>query len=501
MTTDTLVVCADAVDPQLLKRWEDDLENLTRIRTDGVDSELRSTLPAVTGIAWPTIMTGKTPGKTGVSSFINENKLISRKSIQSRCIWELADDAGLSVCSVNVPVSYPPDELDHGVIVSGMMTPGDATDWVSPATLVDNLPKPEFDAGHAPKDVLLSGINRRTEFALDLLNREEWDIFITTFMETDRGGHSLLLPTDDGGVEGYDDLKEIYVAFDQALGRILAAAEPQNVIILSDHGFGRCPTQFVNMHHWFEERGYLKLNETGPTVSKERVERLLDTKGLAEHIPKTIRQLGRRLLPSERTTAKDATRESTATYEENPNGGGVRILNSDATTINTLISDLRSFSDPSTGENVFNEVVRRDELYAGPFTDQFPDILVFPNERYHPRPVTGGTTFESIPTNSRDIVVHRRNGVFLAAGEAFDHADSFGGPIETWDVMPTLCHLLNIPVPEDVDGVVRTQLFAADSDPRDREVTTGSASELSSSTEKRADDEEVRERLEDLGYL
>jgi len=501
MTAKTLVVCADAVDQRLLDRWKDDLENLTRIRKEGVDTELRSTLPAVTGIAWPTIMTGKTPGKTGVSSFIDEDKLISRRSIQSRCLWELADDAGLSVCSVNVPVSYPPDDLEHGVVVSGMMTPGDATDWVSPATLADELPKPEFDAGHAPKDVLLSGIDRRTEFTLDLLDREEWDLFITTFMETDRGGHSLLLPTDDGGVEGYDDLREIYVAFDEALGSLLKAAEPENVIILSDHGFGRCPTQFVNMHHWFEERGYLELDKSGPAVSKERVERLLDITNVAERIPKTIRQLGRRLLPSERTTAEDATGESTATYEENPNGGGVRILHADDSTVETLISELRSFTDSSTGENVFDEVIRRGELYSGPFTDQFPDILVFPSERHHPRPVAGGTTFESIPTNSRDIVVHRRNGVFLAAGEAFDGTNSFDSPIESWDAMPTLCHLLDILVPEDVDGSVQTQLFATGSDPDDREVTVGSPSVLSQSAEEGTDDGDVRERLEDLGYL
>jgi hypothetical protein len=67
--------------------------------------------------------------------------------------------------------------------------------------------------------------------------------------------------------------------------------------------------------------------------------------------------------------------------------------------------------------------------------------------------------------------------------------------------MPTLCHIVDILVPEDVDGNVHIQLFATDSDPHNREVTVGSPSALLQSTEEGADAGDVREQLEDLGYL
>ena len=91
---------------------------------------------------------------------------------------------------------------------------------------------------------LETGIERRTAACLDLLGREQWDLFLTYFGEIHSGQHYLwhLSQPDHPlfpyfGTPGVDPLLELVQAVDRAVGRLVAAVSPDTrVVVFSDHG-------------------------------------------------------------------------------------------------------------------------------------------------------------------------------------------------------------------------------------------------------------------------
>jgi hypothetical protein len=89
--------------------------------------------------------------------------------------------------------------------------------------------------------------------------------------------------------------------------------------------------------------------------------------------------------------------------------------------------------------------------------------------------------------------------MFIAHGPEIDGS----GPLTDMhilDIAPTLLHLHGEGVPEQMDGGVKRNLFAAESEPANREVLRIDASDVDTS-ESRTTKSDVADRLEDLGYM
>jgi len=93
------------------------------------------------------------------------------------------------------------------------------------------------------KQELLIGIGRRTAIALDLLQREPWDLFLTTFGEVHPAEHQYWHYVFDHSLKEYmaqpgrDDLGDIMEQVDASIGKIEAAVGPDTTIIVySAHG-------------------------------------------------------------------------------------------------------------------------------------------------------------------------------------------------------------------------------------------------------------------------
>ena len=70
------------------------------------------------------------------------------------------------------------------------------------------------------------------------------------------------------------------------------------------------------------------------------------------------------------------------------------------------------------------------------------------------------------------------------------------------DIAPTLLHILEIPIPQDMDGKVLRDLFEPDSPIAQRKIQWVAPSERESSVaQEHVLDHTVRKQLEDLGYL
>jgi predicted AlkP superfamily phosphohydrolase/phosphomutase len=139
-----LVIGLDGFESKIAERLlnEGELPNLASLRQQGGFSQVQTTYPAQTPVAWSTFATSANPGAHGIFDFIRRdprtylpdlsmNRYEQRsaylppKAVNLRRgtpFWELLSAAGLPSSVVRFPCTYPPDNV-RGRILSGMGVP------------------------------------------------------------------------------------------------------------------------------------------------------------------------------------------------------------------------------------------------------------------------------------------------------------------------------------------------------------------------------------------
>jgi predicted AlkP superfamily phosphohydrolase/phosphomutase len=168
-----------------------------------------------------------------------------------------------------------------------------------------------------------------------------------------------------------------------------------------------------------------------------------------------------------------------------------------------LIAALMDLRDPDTGEPVVSAAYRREEIYTGPCVSQLPDVVFSLRDRpYLPSErMAAQTIIEPLPPESSGGR-HHPSGVFLAAGPNI-HRGAVLDDARLIDVAPTILYTLGLPVPEDMDGHVLTEVFTPEhlaANP----VWQGPPSIAPPPVERYRDEQTdavIAERLRALGYL
>jgi hypothetical protein len=168
--------------------------------------------------------------------------------------------------------------------------------------------------------------------------------------------------------------------------------------------------------------------------------------------------------------------------------------------VERLKTELTNLKDPDTGTPVVRKIFHRTDIYNGPFVDQAPDLIMLLSEGYKATTTLSGKNIFEPLSHLRGT--HDINGVFLAKGPACKPKNHITD-ISIQDLSPTILHLLNVPIPDDVDGVVKKEIFLEDSDPAIREPkffkTTDKRRKPTHLTKQ--EQEEIKDRLRNLGYI
>jgi len=130
----------------LIRPWvaAGELPHLEKIMQGGVWGELESVIPPISAPAWTSFMTGKNPGKHGIFGFTKqkrgsyEERFVNRQLIKSETLWKGLGDSGKKVIVVNVPITYPPEEV-NGCLVSGMDAPSTKSPYAYPPELREKI--------------------------------------------------------------------------------------------------------------------------------------------------------------------------------------------------------------------------------------------------------------------------------------------------------------------------------------------------------------------------
>ncbi len=522
-----------------------------RLKEGGATGKLRTTIPPITGSAWSSFMTGKNPGKHGIFDFIHRKEgtyqlaPINAKLREGRPFWSWAGDTGKKVCIFNVPVTYPPEEL-NGLMVTGLLTPSNKTDYTFPPSLAKELDRvtqgyrihitESYSRGR--EEHFLKHLEEMTEMrkkAMEyLFGLEDWDIFIAIFEGTDTIQHELWHCSDrthfrhDPSQEKYvDAIPDYYGRMDGILGDIMDRwiGPEWNLIVMSDHGAGPL-NKLLYVNNFLMKKGFLRLRK-GVLPS---VRDLLFRQGV---VPMTFYHfllkigLGRlkkkarfgqseSLLKPFFLSFEDVDWSRTRAYSIGSTAGQIYINLKGREpggivqpgpeyeeAREAIIGELKGLKEEDTNEAVVKEIYRKEELYTGPHLKDAPDIVFLP--RGLEIAAFGEYEFAShkVLDPSRGVSgSHRMDGLLMMKGSRIREGAGIEGA-EIIDLAPSILHLLDLPVPEEMDGKVLESAFvdrALEESPvryTREEALSFQPQDVYTDTEE----EELKERLRSLNYL
>ncbi len=539
-----LVIGIDGATFDLIGPWAEsgDLPNLARLMAEGAHGPLESTLPPVTSPAWPTFATGKNPGKHGVFDFIRpmggKFELVNASSLRAPTLWEILSRAGRTVGVTNVPVTYPPKPV-NGFIIGGMLSPMEGA-FTYPRDLLDRYadrmkpyriaPSVQYKEGNAATFVadLLDLVDRRGEYALQLMRDYPHDFLMFHFQATDLLQHALWRfvdpshPRYDAGRAAHiaPAFKRVYVHIDDYIGRMLDSLDDDaTVIVMSDHGFG--PLHYtVNLNLFLLDHGLLRLKKGAWTGLKSRLFRsgltpaaiwhLIERAGLQNYVWQVSKSTRNKVL-SRFLSFDDVDWSRTLAYSIGHVGQvyinlkgrepeGIVDPGAEYEAVRRRVSEtLQELRHPETGQSMVDEIIPGHSVVHGPYASRTADLhLVLDGYRAIAFPLFAADRRVVTSQIRGDSGCHRRHGILIAWGEGV-RAGERVEDARIMDLTPTILHLMGLPVSEDMDGRVLTSLLSI---PRPveyrRDGTTAAGTEEDLSPEETA---EVEERLRSLGYL
>ncbi len=547
------VVGLDGVPFPLVRDWAQagHLPTFKRLIDEGVAGELASTMPPTSGPSWSSFATGRNPGKTGVYDFLYRRPgtyvfpPVNAAMRSGKTLWRLLSESGRRVGVVNIPVSYPVEEV-NGVLVSGWMTPYFAKDFTHPPELAEEINREVGDYRIYPAETFSEGrregffkacdelLEMLTNTNLHLMQRDDWDFFMAVYFDTDRVLHQVWHyldpehPWNDGrGTDLSEPVVRYFRRLDADLSRILERLdEDTTVIVMSDHGMGRA-SRFIVLNNMLLRLGYMKLAGDLATQLKafafrcgmtlRNVHRLVDRLGFAKHAEyKNVYAMDgvlKRFFLSFLNV--DWTRTRAYSYGRhygsiflNVSGrepqGCVSRGEEYERTRDEIAEAVLSYVDPELGRPLVGKCLKREELYQGEHFDEAPDLILLPADESDI--FFGLADFGSNrvwDATYRYSGMHRDDGMLIARGPDLRRGEPFAGGNIT-DLAPTVLHLMGEEIPHDMDGrpllSLMTDEFVAANPVRFSEA--GSAEQSRASHDYTPEEEEeIMDRLRDLGYM
>ncbi len=489
----------DIIDP-LVAAGE--LPTLARLMEEGVRGHLMSTVPPNSAPAWTSFLTGVSPARHGILDFrevdlrryeVFTGRFVNASAFAGRTILDRIAAHTRGVVAFRVPMTYPVWPL-NGILVAGYPTPDRKRAYTYPPELADSLSP---IALHSHDEIARAGIeeerrNADYEIAVLLKHLKRWlkenrhDFYMAVTGITDGFHHKFWkyhdpthpLHNPNWPEEHKQVIREYYRRLDTAVGELLSLVDERwLVVVMSDHGGGPRPHRLFNTNAWLARHGWLAPAQgAGGRVMYRAARHALAwarthmpmRKWIIDHMSPDMRR--RALQVRQATAAIDWGR--TVAYrvplqfpaegiEINVRGRQPQGIVSPGEQFervrDEIMAALREARDPDTGQPVVSAVWRREDLYPNGETT-LPDILFLTNGRlacgddldalFSEQPLT------SLERLSGD---HTMEGIALFWGEGVQPGAQVD--LSIMDLPATLLWALGLPVPEDLDGRVLTEVF------------------------------------------
>jgi len=544
------VIGLDGATWDILGPWMDagHLPTLASLRQQGTAGKLKSVVPPLTGPAFSSLMTGKNPGQHGVFDWLERApdgyhlQPINGERIRGQRLWDILSNHGKRVGILNVPMTYPPRKV-NGFLVSGLLTPKQEPTFTHPPELGHEL-KETFDYRILPElyydrwrvdpwlEELHHIVDMRTDTALYLLETFQPDFFMLHFFVIDLIQHGLWHTVDathpdhdtPHGRRYANAILELYQHIDCSIKRLVERAdEDTNFLIISDHGFGSV-RKYIYVNTLLEKMGFLKFKTDLLTrikvamfrlgITPARVYRLFMRLGMLNFGLSKGKGERQELVRRFFLSADNIDWSRTQAYAHGNIGqifintlgrepqGIVRGGEEREELVGKIIQCLKEVTDPETGEKIIQQIFRREEIYSGDALSDAPDILMLPERLEYQ--ALGASEFISNQVLEPSFAFsgeHRLYGILIAAGPDIKVNPNLL-EANLVDIAPTVLHLMNLPVPEDMDGQVVVEILSPDLlNRRSIEYSSTTHGEVQESGYSLQDEKEIVDRLHRLGYV
>jgi predicted AlkP superfamily phosphohydrolase/phosphomutase len=563
------VIGWDSATWDLARPWieQGKLPNLAKLASQGISGPLESAIPPLTPPAWTSFMTGKNPGKHGIFNFIEAEpagygmRFSNAGSRRATTVWQLLSSAGYRVGTINVPFTYPPEQL-QGYQISGMDTPSEKSAFIHPPEL-----RPELEGALGAFRLelrYLGAMNTKdkyqktleemeardhqwTKAALYLLEKYPVDVMMLTYMSIDTVQHHFwqyMDPThflyNAQDAENFGNaVLSVYERLDRALGELTSKLpEGTMIFVVSDHGAGPVSDRMLYLNRYLAQLGLLKYRQEkrSPLQNLQRNLTRRIYKLLRSSLSSDQKKMIASLFPKLRerfdvayTAYGNIDWSQTKAYCSEVlalppsiwiNRKGVKpsgiVEDSEYEPLIELITEkLKALKDPRTGEQVIPCIYRREEAYQGPYSAEAPDLILdwwsgkgfatlpsFPEDREKP-------PLEIRQRQPMEMKVHewggthRREGILVASGDSIRKGAQISGA-RLMDLAATLLYLAGQKIPSDMDGRVLVDLFETEFVAKHPviydQADTGDRGGTGS-TYSAEDAALVEERLKALGYI
>jgi predicted AlkP superfamily phosphohydrolase/phosphomutase len=508
MPAGILVIGLDAAEATLIETWAADgsLPNLAKLISGGATYTLDNSLETLPGAIWPELATGRSGGQ--VPRYYHSRKLhtgeAAYRAIEAEDVdandyyWVQASRAGRRVAVIDIPQTVESTSLNGIQLTEWGLHDRSFTIASTPPTLLDDIrarygdhPVAKCDRHQcqpegyqALRDDLLAGARTKTQLMLDIMEREDWDLFTCCYGETHCVGHQFWHFQDEGHAwydpdapaAFRDAIHNVYQQIDTGLGKLIAAAGPEaTVLVVASHGMGPYTGGPQLLPEILIRLGFGSNGSRGTLASRA----LRKAQELARHLPRSLQPVLRSLagtgpvkgiqagagallnpLESSKTRACALRNNRCGAIRLNLRGrepfGEVEPGAEAAAIIAEIKQSLLALTDPASGQPIVDHITTADEAFGPEHHPDVPDMMVVFRtdlgvlerctsarvgdihvENYHPNiPRSGDHTVESRlwafgPGINPDIGAHQGNVLDLA---------------------PTLLSLLNVPVPPTIDG-------------------------------------------------
>jgi predicted AlkP superfamily phosphohydrolase/phosphomutase len=494
----------DAAEVSLLQKWMDQgaLPNLRSLREKGAFGRLTSTAQWLVGSPWPSFYTGTMPSEHGMYHYLiwrPDRMAHERPSpdwMPLEPFWRHIATADRHVVAVDVPLAYAPRPYP-GTEISGWATheildlpashPPELMDWV-----YRRFGKPPFDNEEAHllpakrlvevRDQCVSTTRLVGELGVALMQEKPWDLYMICFAATHRGGHQLWDRTSMQGEASAeqtralrDALKDVYVACDTAIGKLLEhAGDATTTLIYSLHGMGPNASRSDVLREMLSRVLSRDADSSRPVTRRGPLDHLRAL------VPIQLRSWIKNRLPIPlqdrltlfwRTGGIDwRTTRAFAAFCDLDGYVRINLRGREAAGIVApgdeydrlcaqICTGLTTFVDQDTGAPIIDAVMRGDQLYpTGRMHEHLPDLMIrwsaspaaahrrivssrygaidWPTPGYHPQGRSGN---------------HWPDGFLIAAGPHVSAGVTLDRA-HILDLAPTVYELLGLPVPAEMQG-------------------------------------------------
>ena len=291
----------------------------------------------------------------------------------------------------------------------------------------------------------------RQRLILDGVARDDWDLLVAAVETTDRVSHMMWRlidprhPMHDAALAARhgDAIEKVYRRADDLVGQVRKRLPPGAVLlVMSDHGFHSF-RRSVNLNTWLAQNGYLAF-QGQEAVPPADVASLAGRGRFFEGVDWSRTRayalgLGQIYFNLRGREAQGIV----------PEGAAYAALQEE------MARRLLALADPATGRPVMRAVYRRDDVYAGPYLRNAPDLQAGFDEGYRVgwNDTTGGIERSVVEDNQRRWSGdHCATAAEISGGVLFANRAIASPEPNILDLAPTVLQLLGVPLPGDLDG-------------------------------------------------